>query len=473
MAITRETTKPEFEVDVAIVGGGACGLCAALAATEAGASVLVLERDRRPTGSTALSTGLIPAAGTRLQRDEGIEDDAETFAQDILGKAKGRTDAAMARRIAAGSGPTIDWLQQRHGLAFRLVKGFLYPGHSRLRMHGVPNRTGTELQDALLAAAGRAGIDILTEARVADLNADADGRITALGFERSDGRRERVGTRAVILACNGFGGAPDLLARHIPEMVGAEYFGHAGNTGDALIWGEELGAATADLGAYQGHGAVAVPYGRPMVWALITEGGFQVNRAGERFSNEASGYSEQAVEVIAQPGREAFEIFDSLREAPALDFADYREVLGLGGVKQAGTLAELAGLLGLPLAALERTAREVDEMRSGLRPDPWGRDFRGTAPLAPPYRGVRVTGALFHTQGGLAVDADARVLRSTGAAFPNLFAGGGAARGVSGPSRWGYLSGNGLLTATVLGRLAGSAAAAVAAAARARSTADV
>jgi fumarate reductase flavoprotein subunit len=70
-----------------------------------------------------------------------------------------------------------------------------------------------------------------------------------------------------------------------------------------------------------------------------------------------------------------------------------------------------------------------------------------------------VTGALFHTQGGLVVDRCGRVQRQDGTPLPNLFAGGGAARGVSGPSRWGYLAGNGLLTATTFGRLAGTAAA--------------
>jgi fumarate reductase flavoprotein subunit len=70
-----------------------------------------------------------------------------------------------------------------------------------------------------------------------------------------------------------------------------------------------------------------------------------------------------------------------------------------------------------------------------------------------------VNGALFHTQGGLAVDASGRVLREDGSALPNLYAGGGAARGVSGPSCWGYIAGNGLLTATTFGRLAGAAAA--------------
>jgi len=91
--------------------------------------------------------------------------------------------------------------------------------------------------------------------------------------------------------------------------------------------------------------------------------------------------------------------------------------------------------------------------------DGFGRDWAGVAQLEPPFHAVRVTGALFHTQGGLVVDAAARVLRPDGSALPNLFASGGAACGVSGPRAGGYLSGNGLLTAVVLGRLAGEGAA--------------
>lgn len=89
-------------------------------------------------------------------------------------------------------------------------------------------------------------------------------------------------------------------------------------------------------------------------------------------------------------------------------------------------------------------------------PDRFGRIFQGN-PLSPPYHGVRVTGALFHTQGGLVTGADTRVLRTDGTPFPNLHAAGGAAVGVSGSGDSGYLSGNGLLAAVCLGYLAGRA----------------
>jgi fumarate reductase flavoprotein subunit len=116
----------------------------------------------------------------------------------------------------------------------------------------------------------------------------------------------------------------------------------------------------------------------------------------------------------------------------------------------------------LPGEALEASFAEVAACIAGRQQDPFGRDFTDILPLAPPFRAVEVRGALFHTQGGLQVDPNARVLRNDGSPLPNLYAAGGAARGISGPSSWGYLGGNGLVTAVVLGRLAGDSAARIA-----------
>jgi fumarate reductase flavoprotein subunit len=460
MAVLRAAQASfEYSVPVVVIGAGACGLTAALAAREAGAEVLVLERDAKPAGSTALSTGLIPAAGTRFQRALGIEDSATLLADDIWRKAKGATDRAIVDAVARASGPTIEWLADQHGVAFKLVEGFLYPGHSVLRMHGTPHRTGEELESALLAAAARLGIDIVPSAAATDLYAREDGRVVAVGFARPDGATETVGCNALVLACCGFGGNKDMVREHIPEIADAEFWGHVGNKGDAIKWGTALGAAIADLGSYQGHGAVATPYGNPVNWGLLTNGGYQVNTLGVRFSNEVRGYSEQAVEVIAQPGRIAWDVFDETRERPILGFADYDEIRSLGGVKRADSVRALAALMGVPAEVLERTNAEVDALRASGGEDRWGRQFAGTAPLAAPFCAIKVTGALFHTQGGLVIDPAAAVLRPDGSALPNLFAGGGAARGLSGPSNWGYFSGGGLLTATTLGRIAGESAA--------------
>jgi len=447
------------EVPVLVIGGGGCGLTAALAARETGVDVVVVERDRSALGTTAMSTGLIPGAGSRFQREAGIEDDPTLFAGDIMAKTHGRTDPDMAAFIAEQSAVTVEWLADSHAVPFSLVDTFRYPGHARMRMHGTPNRTGAELMGALHAAAERAGVDILLEAPVSHLFAEADGRVRGIRITRPDGGTEDIACEALILACCGFGGAPEMVAELIPEIAGATFFGHPGNKGDALRWGMTLGAAAADIHAYQGHAGLIHGQGIPLLWAHIIEGGIQVNLEGRRFSDETRGYSEQAVDVVAQPDSVAWSLYDQRRHDVMMEFEDYRDAIRADCLRTAGSVAELAAVTGLPETALAETLAGVEAMVAGAQADPLGRDFGGKPPLAAPYYAVKVTGALFHTQGGLVVDRDARVLRQDGAPLPNLFAGGGAARGVSGPSCWGYLAGNGLVSATVLGRAAGSAAA--------------
>lgn len=449
----------DASVPVAVIGGGACGLIAALAAHDEGAEVVVFERDASPSGSTALSSGFIPAAGTRYQRARGIEDLPALLAADIQGKAHGLADPIVVDMVARGSGPTIEWLVERHGLDFVLLDGFLYPGHSVLRMHAHPRKTGAALMGALLEAVARADIDIVTSAHVVDLYADGEGRVRGFRVERPDGSDERIGCGALVLACNGYGGSQEMVRRYIPEMADALYFGHAGNQGDAVRWGTALGGVAKHMGAYQGHGSVAHPHGVLVTWALMMEGGIQVNTDGQRFSNEHQGYSEQAVAVLAQPGRIAWNIYDQRLHALGREFEDYREADAAGAVRRADDLAALARLTGLPADRLAETLSAVARCHRGETRDQFGRDFTTKPLLAPPYYAVKVTGALFHTQGGLAVDAAARVLRGDGRPLPNLFAGGGAACGASGPEVWGYLSGNGLLSAVSLGRIAGQAAA--------------
>ncbi len=454
-------SKARFAAHVAVivVGGGGCGLTAALAAKESGAEVIVLERDTSALGTTAMSTGLIPAAGTRAQRAAGIEDTPELFAADIVKKARGQTDGRIALALARESAATVEWLIDRHRVPLTLVDSFLYPGHSVKRMHGTPNRTGSELMGALSAAIEREGIDVLTEALVETLFAADDGRVRGVRMRRPDGSFEDLGCDALMLACCGFAGNPEMVAQYIPEIVGATFFGHPGNKGDAIRWGLALGAAVRDIHSYQGHGGLAAGRGIPILWPVIVEGGFQVNVHGERFSDESLGYSEQAVNVVAQPGHVAWDIYDERLHRLMLEFDDYRDAVEVRAIVSAPTVAELARLTGIDAAGLARTVAAVDaQVRTGAV-DAWGRRFADRPPLAPPYYAVKVTGALFHTQGGLAVDAEGRVLRDDGSALPNLYAGGGAARGVSGPSCWGYIAGNGLLTATTFGRLAGRAAA--------------
>jgi fumarate reductase flavoprotein subunit len=449
----------DAQVPLVIVGAGAGGLCAALAAEEAGIDPVVVERDAVPWGSTALSAGLIPAAGTRFQRAKGINDSPQIFAADIQRKAHGENDAVVVDAVTRGSALLIEWLADRYGFPFEVIDNFVYPGHSAMRMHGLPTRTGAELIDRLRAAAETRGITIMTSCRAEQLFVDADGRIRGVGLLRGDGTREKIGCNALVLACNGFGGNPALVREFIPEMADALYFGHPGNQGDAMIWGRALGAQLLHLGAYQGHGSVATPHNILITWAVIMEGGVQVNAEGRRFCDESRGYSEQAAEVLRQPARIAWNIFDERIAIVARQFEDFRNAERDGALLTAESPEQLAALMRVPAAAFVKELAEVEELKSRAAQDRFGRRFVPKHRCRAPLHAIKVTAALFHTQGGLAVDANGRVKRADGSAFPNLFAVGGAAAGISGKTAAGYLSGNGLLTATVLGRAAGQAGA--------------
>ncbi len=447
--------------DVLIVGAGAAGLIAALRAHEAGAAVLVLERDPVPRGSTALSAGLIPAAETRFQREAGIVDSRQAFGADIMAKAHGEADQHAVATVIEAAGPALEWLGDRHELPFSVIANFTYPGHSACRMHGLPSRSGGELMDRLRSAAETAGVDIVTNARVTTLFQDHAGQIAGVEISRPDGGTDRIGCNSLVLASNGYGGNAALVAAEIPQMAGALYFGHPGNQGEAVLWGRALGADTRHLAGHQGHGSVAHPHGILITWATITEGGFQVNLDGLRFADESRGYSESAEAVIAQRDGVAWTVFDARIAAIARQFEDFRQAEAAGAILMADNLDDLATRMKLPSAALARTMRDVNEAKANGLVDGFGRDWSGTMPLNAPFCAVKVTGALFHTQGGLVVDGEARVMRPDGTRFPNLFAAGGAACGVSGMLASGYLSGNGLLTAVAYGYLAGAAAASV------------
>ena len=326
-------------------------------------------------------------------------------------------------------------------------------------MHATPSMDGSELLTSLLSAVADNNVDLVTEAHAKTLFVDGDKRVTAAGIDRPDGHREIIHCNALVLACNGYGGNAEMLARYIPDMAGAHYHGHAGNRGEAVQWGLALGCRIADMGSYQGHGAVITPQMLHLGWACITNGGFQVNSDGLRFSHENEGYSEQAMKVLAQPGGVAWTIFDETGHELGMQMHAHRDAETVGAIGTAENVADLAQKTGCPLGNLAATIADVEDMARGSIADPFGRDFTGKPPLSPPYRFAKVTGALFHTQGGLEVDTAGRVLLEDGSPCPNLFAGGGAARGLSGPADWGYLSGSGLLMATSLGRIAGEAAA--------------
>ena len=454
----------DVETDVLIIGGGGCGLISALAAAEKGARVFLVEKEKAAGGNTSLSQAMVPAAGTSFQKDAGIEDSRDLMAEDILKKNKQGSDPELTRHVAAESPRLVEWLDRNMGIRLELVTDFIYPGHSRLRIHANKTRKGAHLVNDLLQAATRYDhIDIAYKAPVKRLVVDQKiGAVLGAEVEIEGVGRNLAKARKTILALNGFGANKEMLAKYIPEMKEAYYFGHEGNTGEGILWGEALGAELENMGAYQAHGSVAHPHGTLLTFATISFGGYHVNLQGKRFVNEYHGYSEHALDVLAQEQGVAISVFDERCYQAVLGFEDFQQCIRMGAIKKFDHIRDLARAFRVPEVEMEKTHEAFQKAALGESADPMGRkDFNG--PLTSPLYGVQVTGALFHTQGGLKIDKETKVLRKDGSAVPNLYAGGGTACGFSGKAGpAGYLSANGLLAALVLGKIAGEKAAAAA-----------
>lgn len=451
----------EFDGPDLIVAGAGGGLAGALRAAEHGLSVLVVEASEhfRRGNNTSMSTAMFPGAGSRWQRDEGVADSPERFVDDIMAKTEGQADAVLARALAEVSAPLVEWLADSVELPLSLVTDFHYPGHSVDRCHSLPGRHGSGVIDHLARRVARhPGIEMLVPARLEDVLTDDEGAVRAAVVRYPDGTREEIPTRAVLLATNGYGADRELVARHLPEIADALYQGSDQSLGDALRIGEKLAAATGFLDAYQGHGAVAAKAGTLVGWATIIHGGVLVDATGRRFGNETRGYSEFAAELAGRPEATGWIVLDEVIFEQCQPFRDFRDTVESGALVWAADAAGLAEATGLPAHALVTELATAASIARGERADEHGRT-NWERPLAPRYAAVRVVPALFHTQGGLRVDADAAVLDNGGAPIPGLYAAGGAANGISGHGAAGYLPGNGLLPAFGLAYLAADAAA--------------
>lgn len=458
MAVAPAALHWHEEVDIGIAGAGGCGLAAAHAAAGGKLRIAVWEKSEAAGGNTALSCGMIAAAGTAQQRAAGVFDVGEDFARDILTRNGGYSDAALTRRLCEGSASLLEWLGDRCGIVLELIPTVSDPGHTRLRLHAPAARSGRPLVQALLRSLDRRGISLHPGTPVLQLWTDAAGTVLGVQVKRPRKAPSNVRCHKLILATGGFGANSAALAQHCRAAEGLRYAGHPGSSGEALVWGTDVGAATRDLDAYDAHASVAVGSNLLIPWIMIMAGGLLVNQRGERFADESCGPAAMVPRVLAQPGRVAYEIFDGrISKAVAAADARFANEVVPRVVRRADDIGGLARQFQIDPSALAQTVAAYNAAVAGGN-DPFGRTAF-SAPLSAPFYGIRIAPALLETQGGLVIDPSARVLRADGAIVPNLYAGGGTAVGLSAPGGNGYLLGNGLLCALGWGKIAGEQAA--------------
>lgn len=460
------TSDWDAETDILIAGGGGCGLVAALHARAYDLQVTLLEKEPNFGGTTAMSGGSIVAAGTDAQQDAGIEDSPEALTEDIINYTNGQVNESLVRALAEESSKLVAWLETDIGVELCINQGpYQRKGHRTYRRHwlvdedGEIERNGEAVVGALLETARDRGVELLTNHPITALITE-DGAV--VGVEAGKRKTERISAKKVILATGGFAANVEMRERYCPESNSLLYWGDEGSTGDGIRFGQLTEGETENMAAYLGFPTIARPERVFVPWELSREGAVIVDQHGRRFADCGScAYSEFTGYVAQRPDADAYLIFDQ----PAYDAMAsqpstrdrFENCLAHGAFSSAQTVAEIADTMSIDVDGLAETISFLSVPQQGSYPDGFGRTFQRE--FESPFYATALEPAIFQTQGGLSVDERGRVLTERGTPVPNLFAGGGAATGVSGRSASGYLSGNGLLAALNLGRITGKTAA--------------
>jgi tricarballylate dehydrogenase len=489
--------ESELFSEVVVVGAGNAALTAALAAREAGAQVLVLEKapsDER--GGNSRFTGgivrfvqggledilpLVPdLTEAEIARLEVEPYPAETYVDDIMRLSEGKADPALTRVLVDNSYQTVRWMQSL-GVSFELYQTAVRQGDRIYFPAGAVIQFwsgGPGLTSRLFRAAEGRGIDVVYDAPVVDLLSTADGRVHGVRAQTPEGLMD-IQARAVILACGGFEASDSRRTRYLgAEWERVHVRGTRHNTGELL---DRLVALDAQLGGHlDGAHAVPVDAGSPEVGDLnlgdLTARlsyplGLMVNQDAQRFIDEGMdfksySYTVMGPEILRQPGGIAYQIFD--QQTVARLEARY----GSGSPPvTAETIEALAVKLGLNPQALVRT---INAYNAAVQAGPFnpaikdGKRTQGIEPAKtnwalrldqPPFVAYGVRCGITFTYGGVMVNEAGEALRSSGAPIPGLYAAGEITGGIFYHN---YPSGSGLMLGAVFGRIAGTSAAAFA-----------
>jgi tricarballylate dehydrogenase len=452
--------------DVAVLGGGNAGLCAALTAREAGARVIVFESAPRHFrgGNSRHTRNLrcMHAAPGQLLTDSYSEDE---FLSDLIKVSGGGTNEAHARVVVRASAGCPEWMQ-RFGVRFQSpLRGTLHLGRTNAFFLG----GGKALMNSYYAAAERLGIRVLYDAEVVGLEL-GDGHFHAATV-RTGGRERTISAKVAVMATGGFESNVDWL-REIWGSAADNFIirGTPYNTGTLLRLMLDAGAQS--VGDARECHAVAVDARAPKFdGGIVTRLdcvslGIVVNQRAERFYDEGEDfwpkrYAIWGMLVARQPEQIAFSIVDAKTAGQFMP--------SVFPPKAASSIGELATQLNLPPEKLEAT---VDAFNRAVRPGSFNHavldDCRtvGLHPEkthwaqridVPPYWGYPLRPGITFTYLGLKVNERAQVLMTGGEPARNICAAGEIMAGNI--LRKGYIAGVGMTIGTVFGRIAGEEAA--------------
>ena len=444
-----------------MIGSGAAGLSAAVAAADAGASVLIMEADTRVGGSSRLSGGHFYAAGTSVQEEAGVTgDNADAMFEHYMTLNQWLVEPSVVRKFCDLSAPTFEWVRQ---LGVKFPKEGVYPSGvgSTPRGHQ-PEGAGESVVQILDAHRSKRNVDLVLNARVDKLLTDQDGAVIGV----STGP-DQATCGAVVIATGGFGANPDLVKEYYPEAATAGdwswYIGSDGAQGDGIALGTEVGAAI------DGHdrGLLLVTPGFSRDLEVLLPGWLiLVNNEGRRFTNESAPYTVLGG-LIQKQGGYAFAVFDEAarrdaKPSPISQAYWVNEILEKkadeGRIHRADTLDQLAAMMAVNPAGLRGTIEKYNADCGEGVDSTFFKSHGMRTIVEPPYYGVEVRPAIICWTGtGLRINADTCVMSGNEREIHGLYAAGETVGSLHGDR---YIGGGGSFgPCIVFGKLAGETAA--------------
>lgn len=479
----KEEVKFDRECDVLIIGGGGTGVAAAVEAAEAGANTLVIEKSGIMGGSTLMSGGMIHAYGTEEQAEfaNTTDDSGELMYQYYLGCGKEYIDEEVCKDMAYGSLEDFKWckecgieyvtvfgVQPIPGLEGTIRPRIHLPGDGTTGTAGIPG-LGHLHVNPIWARAEKAGATMELNTTAKKLLTNAEGEVIGAVIEQ-DGKTLNVkANKGVVLATSGYDHNVEMAKALCPEQyialteAGNLVGSAAGNTGDGIRMGLEVGAGLAGIG-----GSVNVSLngciGRdPTSNVGGPTTGITVNKFGQRFVNEWSQYGYYMNACLRQDDHYAWTITDQAavdREGGVLmgfTSEDLSAEVENGSVIKADTIDELAEKISVDGTGLKKTLEIWNkDVKNGV-----DTCFNKKEALNPievgPFYAARVLDYNLGTTGGLKINTDAQVCKFDGTPIGRLYAGGLCTGGWCGKFYPG--SGTAILSTVHFGRKAGRNAA--------------
>lgn len=451
--------------DVAVVGSGFAGLSAAIAAARAGASVILVEKEKSCGGNSRVSGGTLTVVGSPIQKREGIADSFALLKQDMLTAGRQLNNAALVEVLIRESYPTLQWLTDELGVKFK-DRVDRYGGHSVPRNHSPETISGSTILTAMLTQATALGVDIRTQTRLTQLltknsQAPTSPIVTGVIIKVREREMQQIEVkRGVVLATGGFSGDRAFLQQQAPHLPpDLDHTNVPNATAEALIEAMRIGGKGVDLEQVQLVPWVSpdeTGYGIAPIFASYTmlAYGLAVDPAtGKRFINELAD-RKTWVDTLLTIGHPCIGIADRVgMENSGIDIepylVDHRAV-----VKKFATLSSLAAEYDIPDIELQATLNRYNELVGSLREDrEFGKSLCDRAqPLSEPFYGVRLWPKVHYTMGGVKIDTRARVLGVGDIPITGLYAAGEVTGGIHGACR---LGGCAITECMVFGRIAG------------------